>query len=217
MSKKFAQDELVTRSYKASFRAVDDSDKNGIIEGVPIVFDSATRMVDWFGDEYDEVISKGALDKADLRDVRLFVNHDMNKIALARSKNGNENSTMSFEITDEGLKIRAKLDVENNAEARALYSAIQRGDMDGMSFAFRVDSDTWSGLDDEIPVRTINSISIVHEVSVVNYPAYPQTSVTARSEGGSPQSPLAEARKKHSEETEIELERLRNTNIIRSV
>lgn len=217
MSRKYAQNELVTRSYRASFRTVADDTAKGVIEGLPIVFDSPTRMVDWFGDEYDEVISRGALDKADLKDVRLFVNHDMSKIALARSKNGNENSTMSFEITDEGLKIRAELDLDNNAEARALYSAIQRGDMDGMSFAFRVDGDTWTGLDDDIPLRTIDSISIVHEVSVVNYPAYPQTSVTARSEGGSPQSPLVEARKKHSEETEIELEKLRNTNIIRGV
>lgn len=217
MSKKFGDNELVSRSYLATFRAVQD--EKGVIEGTPIVFNKSTRIADWAG-EFIEIIEPTAMRNTDMKDVRLFVNHDTNKIALARSKNGNENSTMSFKIDNDGVHMRAVLDVDNNAEARALYSAIDRGDMDGMSFKFRIKDEEWRDIDKEIPTRVIKDISIVHEVSVVNFPAYPQTSVSARSEGGNPYSPLAEARRKYSEETAggaLEVERLKNLNIIRLI
>lgn len=222
MSKKFGNDELITRSYPATFRAVEDDTEKGIIEGTPIVFNQSTKIRDWAG-EFIERIEPTAMKNADMKDVRLFVNHDTNKIALARSKNGNENSTMSFDVDDVGVHMRAKLDVDNNAEARALYSAIQRGDMDGMSFMFRIDKETWSDLEKDVPTRTINSISIVHEVSVVNFPAYPQTSVSARSSEEAEFSPLVEARRKYAEETAVrqidavEVEKLKNNNIIKLI
>ena len=175
---KHKDEKLITRSYSVELRA--DTDDNGVIEGTPIVFGKKTRIKDWYG-EYDEVIDARALDNADLKDVRLFVNHDTDKITLARSKNNNPNSTMSFIVDETGMHITAKLDVENNVEARAVYSAIKRGDVDGMSFMFRVKDEEWQDIDAEIPTRIIRGISIVHEVSVVNYPAYPQTSVNARS------------------------------------
>lgn len=152
MAKKHEEEKLVVRSYNLELRA--DDAESGVIEGVPIVFNQRTRIIDWAG-EYDEIIDRGALDGADLKDVLLFVNHDMGKLALARSKNGNENSTMSFEVKDDGLHIKAKLDIENNAEARSLYSAIKRGDVSGMSFAFRVKDDLWSDIDKKIPTRTV--------------------------------------------------------------
>lgn len=223
MSKKYGNDELITRSYPATFRAVEDDDKKGVIEGTPIVFNQSTKIKDWAG-EFIERIEPNAMKNADMKDVRLFVNHDVNKIALARSKNGNENSTMSFSIDDEGVHMRAILDIDNNAEARALYSAIQRGDMDGMSFMFRIDKESWSDLDEgKIPTRTINSISIVHEVSVVNFPAYPQTSVSARSSEETEFSPLVEARRLYAEETAkrhidaVEVEKLKNHYMIKSL
>lgn len=198
--------ELITRSYNVELRA--DDEQKGVIEGVPIVFDKPTKIIDYVG-EYEEIISRHALDEANLKDVCLLVNHDLQKIPLARSKNGK--GTMSFSIEDDGLHIKAELDVENNTEARNLYSAISRGDITGMSFAFRVSDDTWANLDTDCPTRTINKISIVHEVSCVNYPAYPQTSVSARSGEETPYSPLKEIREQHSKE--IELEKARNKNI----
>lgn len=210
MAKKYSNDELVTRAYTASFDVL--SEEPGVIVGTPIVFNQRTRIVDWDG-EFNEIISPTALDEADMRDVRLFVNHDLGKIALARSKNGNENSTMSFSIGPDGVHMRAKLDIENNVDAKALYSAIQRGDVDGMSFGFRVRGCDWSDVNADVPTRTVTDISILHEVSVVNYPAYPQTSVSTRS--GEQFSPLKEIRG-HLEETKvIELEKLKNANIIK--
>lgn len=212
MPKKHEAEKLTLRSYSVEVRADDTSE--GVIEGVPIVFNQKTRIVDWAG-EYDEIIDRGALDGADLKDVLLFVNHDMNKIALARSKNGNENSTMSFDIKDDGLHMKATLDIENNTEARSLYSAIKRGDISGMSFAFRIKEDNWTDIDKKIPCRTVRKISVVHEVSVVNFPAYPQTSVNARSSEEAEYSPLVEAREKYAEETarsnqsQLEIEKLK--------
>lgn len=221
MTKKHSQNELVTRSYVAEFRASEKEDEYGTIEGTPIVFNQDTTLRDWAG-EFVERIVPEALKNTDMKDVRLFVNHDTNKIALARSKNGN--GTMSLTVDDKGVHMRARLDVDNNAEARALYSAVQRGDMDGMSFMFRIGGEKWDDLESERPIRTITDISIIHEVSVVNFPAYPQTSVSARSSEETDYSPLEEARRKHAEETVadvmkdmMEVERLKNINIMKMI
>lgn len=215
----FKINELVTRQYVASFLATESEEEGSIIEGTPIVFNQNTKLQDWAG-EYFERIDSHALDKADLTDIRLFVNHDTNKIALARTKNGN--GTMSFNIDNEGLHIKAILDTENNQEARSLYSAIKRGDMDGMSFMFRIKSQEWIDLDTDCPTRVIKEISIVHEVSVVNFPAYPQTFIDARDNSEETEySPLAEARKALSEETEkkenelLEIQKLKNKNLLK--
>lgn len=217
--KKYSDHQLVTRSFEATFRALDE--EVGVIEGTPIVFNQDTKLSSWDG-EYYERIDAHALDNANLDDVRLFINHDTGKIALARSKRGNANSTMSFSIDSEGLHIRAILDVENNQEARALYSAIKRGDMDGMSFMFRIKDYEWIGLDTDMPTFIIKQISIVHEVSVVNFPAYPQTSISARSKNEETSTSfLAEAKKAYAEEIarskeleikqqELELAKLKN-------
>lgn len=189
--------QLTTRCYNLEIRA--DENESGVIEGVPIVFDKETVIYDYCG-HYREVIEKDALKNTDMKDVRLFVNHDTDKLTLARSKNGK--GTMSFEVQEDGVHMRATLDIENNTEAKNLYSAIKRGDMDGMSFMFRVDKDEWEDLDSDLPLRKIKSISIIHEVSVVNFPAYNQTSVSARSSEETETSPLEEARKAQSEETE---------------
>ena len=217
--RKQSQNELVTRQYTATFRTVEDSENESIIEGIPIVFNQNTKLQDWAG-EYYERIDPHALDNADLKDIRLFINHDTNKIALARTKNGK--GTMSFNIDEEGLHIKAILDTENNQEARSLYSAIKRGDMDGMSFMFRIKSQEWLDLDTDCPTRVIKEISIVHEVSVVNFPAYPQTSIDARDNSEETEySPLAEARKALSEETDtrskelLEIEKMKNQNLLK--
>lgn len=214
---KFKNNELVTRAYTTEFRAVEGEDNVGVIEGTPIVFNQDTKLQSWDG-EYIERIDPHALDEADLKDVRLFINHNTDMITLARTKNGK--GTMSFNIDDQGMHIKANLDVENNQEARNLYSAIKRGDMDGMSFMFRIESQEWSHLDTDLPVRTIKKISIVHEVSVVNFPAYPQTSINARSKEETETSPLAEARKAYAEEiakknNELEIEKLKNENLLK--
>jgi HK97 family phage prohead protease len=167
--------DLLKRSYSFEIRA-DKNDENGtFILGRPIVFDSKTDL-----GYFDEIIDRGALDKTDLRDVRFLVNHDTSKIPLARSRNNNKNSTMQLMPDDDGMAIRVNLDIENNSEARALYSAVQRGDISGMSFMFGIDGEEWESLDSEHPTRHITSISNVIEVSAVTFPAYESTKISAR-------------------------------------
>ena len=170
---------LTKRNYNLEIRTEDTQEDKGIIEGRAIVFNSETLIRDLNGDFY-ETIEPQALDKTDFRDVLLFVNHDTQKIALARSKNGK--GTMSFQVKEDGLYFRAELDIKNNTEARSLYSAIKRGDMDGMSFMFRVKEDEWRNIESKNPKRVIKNISIVHELSVVNFPAYKDTQVSTRSD-----------------------------------
>lgn len=129
---------------------------------------------------YDEIIAAGALDGTDLKDVRFLVNHNTDMIPLARSRNNNENSTMQMSVDDKGMEIRVDLDTENNAEAKSLYSAVERGDLDGMSFMFSVDGDKWDDIESDHPTRTITKLGKVFEVSAVTFPAYEATSISAR-------------------------------------
>ena len=165
------------RAFSCELRAERDEKHGDHIIGVPIVYNAKTDIGGW----YEEMIAAGALDGADLRDVRFLVNHDTSMIPLARSRNNNENSTMQMTVEADGLHIRVDLDTEGNTESRSLYSAIKRGDITGMSFAFRVETDSWEDLDTEYPKRTITGISKVFEVSAVTWPAYDQTSLEARS------------------------------------
>ena len=168
--------ELERRSYNFEVRA-EEQDGIAILSGRPIVYNSRTD----FG-LFDEIIDPGALDGTDLSDVRFLVNHDISKIPLARSRHNNGNSTMQFRVDTEGLYIDwVRLDVANNAEARALYSAVQRGDITGMSFMFSIDGHRWEDEMSDHPTRHITKIGSVVEVSAVTFPAYESTEIYARS------------------------------------
>ena len=187
MNKQKKNDYFLQRGFTANFRAVGtDNDNAGhIVEGKAAVVEQETRIADIFG-EFIEVIRKGAFDETDFDDVRLLVNHDFNGIALARSRRNNKSdkpNTMQLFVDENGdVNIKADLDTENNEQARALYSAISRGDMDGMSFCFFVSEENqrWSKRDG-VDVREILKVDKVIEVSAVNFPAYGGTNINSRS------------------------------------
>ena len=194
MKKEFEQ-----RSYNFDISASMNEAEIGVITGRPIVYNSRTDL-----GFFDEVIEAGALDKADLKDVRFLVNHDISKIPLARSRNNNANSTMQLMPDDQGLAIRVNLDVKNNSDARNLYSAIERGDISGMSFMFRVDDEEWSELESEHPTRHVRKISDVVEVSAVTFPAYEDTSISVRNKEALDNAKLALDSAKRSKEKTLE-------------
>lgn len=189
------------RSYAFEIRAEQNEDEVGVITGRPIVYNSKTDL-----GYFDEVIEYGALNGADLKDVRFLVNHDISKIPLARSRNNNANSTMQLTPDDQGLAIRVNLDVKNNSEARNLYSAIERGDISGMSFMFRVDDEEWSELESEHPTRHVRKISDVVEVSAVTFPAYESTSISVRNKEALDNAKLALESAKRSQKQALESE-----------
>ena len=166
---------LEIRKFDFEIRANENEEHGSFLEGTPIVFNAKTNL-GW----YDEIIDSRALDDTDLKDVRFLINHNTDMVPLARSRNNNENSTMQLSVAENGMNIRVDLDTENNADAKALYSAVNRGDIDGMSFMFSVDKDNWDDIDSEHPTRTITGIKRVLEVSAVTFPAYSQTSLQAR-------------------------------------
>ena len=169
--------DMETRTFLGSVekRAKEDSNKI-TIAGMPIVFNAKTDIGGW----WEESIDPGAIDADTLKDVRLLVNHDFNGIPLARSRRNTSNSTMRLSIQIDGVAMEADLD-SKNPKALELDSAIERGDISGMSFAFRVDGDKWDDLDSDYPKRTITHIAEIFEVSAVTWPAYEQTSISSRS------------------------------------
>jgi HK97 family phage prohead protease len=138
---------------------------------MPIVFDQPTTVNDP-AEAYTEIVRSGALDGADLSDARLLYNHDLRRVPLARTP-----KTMQFIPDPAGLRMVATL--PDTEDARSVYTAVQRGDLSGMSFAFKVPKGG-DRYDPATKNREIFKIEKVYEVSVVPFPAYPQTSVEAR-------------------------------------
>ncbi|MEZ7173592.1 HK97 family phage prohead protease [Sporosarcina sp. OR05] len=164
----------VIRSFGFPDLRADDEEKQ--IEGHAAVFDEKTNI----GGFFYEIIERGAFDGTNFDDVLFSTNHDLQKIPLARSRRNNSNSTLQLQVDEKGLFVRAALDTEGNPSAKELFSAIKRGDMDGMSFIFYIKDQKWEDLDSEMPTRRIQKISRVIEVSAVNFPAYAGTDINAR-------------------------------------
>ena len=119
-----------------------------------------------------ERIAPGAFSKTlkETPDVRLLINHE--GLPMARTKNG----TMRLYEDEKGLFFEAEL--ANTQEARDLYTLVARGDVDQMSFAFRVIRQKYN---EDRSERLLTEVSLADgDVSIVTYPAYPTTSVEAR-------------------------------------
>ena len=185
------------RFLSLELRAEED-ERGAYIEGYPIVFNQETVV----GGYFRELIAPESVNESLLRDVALMIGHDFGMVPLAHSRRNTENSTMQLAIDEHGVKMRALLDVENNPKAKEAYSAIKRGDLSGMSFAFIVNKESWEDLDADLPLRRITGMSRIYEVSLVAFPAYEGTSVQAASEGDALESVLAslESARKQADE-----------------
>ena len=187
------------RNLTFEVRAEDNKEHGKHLTGLAIVYGQVIQF-GW----RREVVDEGAVDdKTDLTDVRFLIGHNTSMVPLARSRNNNENSTMQLKRVKEGLEIRVDLDTENNQDARTLYSAVQRGDITGMSFMFTVDKSSWEEEDSDNPLRRISHIDKVFEVSAVAFPAYDETSLQAAGQDLSPEGeddPLESALKRELQE-----------------
>jgi hypothetical protein len=159
------------RAEKTTTGILSDKKENLHLAGMPIVYEQPTVIKDPAG-SFTEIIKRGALDDADISDTRLLYNHDLNKVPLARTP-----KTMILTKGPAGLEMAAML--PDTEEARAVHTAVDRGDLNGMSFAFVVPpgGDKW---DMRTKTREIFKIKKILEISVVPFPAYPQSSVEAR-------------------------------------
>ena len=196
------------RFLSLEIRAEQDEEKGAYIEGYPIVFNQETNV----GGFFREVIDPESVNETLLRDVALMIGHDFGMVPLAHSRRNNENSTMHLTIDEHGVRMRALLDVDGNPKAREAYSAIKRGDLSGMSFAFVVNKESWEDLDTDLPLRRITGMEAIYEVSLVAFPQYSGTSVQAASEGDALESvkaSLESARQQLEEERAAEAEQER--------
>lgn len=165
--------DFIKRNYPAEFRAQEQS---GLIEGLPIVFDTPTDIGGWF----QETIVKGAISEDVLKDVRFFWNHNIDEKAIARSvipidKLGG----MELKITDKGVNMLMNPN-RKRTDANDLCLAIEDGVINAMSFMFGVAEERWEDENTDYPKRFITRIDPVIEVSAVNFPAYATTDIHAR-------------------------------------
>lgn len=155
--------------------AKEEGEKNEmVIEGYAAVFDSETLIGDKEWGFYEKIDRK-AFDGANMKDVPLKYNHSDNVPILARTRN----KSLELTVDEKGLFIRAKLiDTQDN---RDMYKRIKEGLIDKMSFAFttRTEGEEWEK--GEPPHRTIKQFDRIFDVSVVDMPAYDDTSIYARS------------------------------------
>lgn len=140
------------------FRAVGEG--NTLI-GYAAIFDSPSEPLPWI-----EYVRRGAFTKTinDGADVRLLIDHE--GVPLARSKSG----TLSLMEDDRGLRVEAELD-PTNPDAARIMSAMRRGDISQMSFAFRTIKDSWNM---DRTSRELREVQLF-DVSVVTFPAYEAT------------------------------------------
>ena len=140
-----------------------------VLEGYALVFNEDTLI----GDEengFIECIDRNALKEANMTDVPMKYNHNDSHLIIARTRN----KSLQLTVDDKGLKVRAELiDTESNKD---IYKMVRAGLLDKMSFAFTVSSQKIDRSGD-IPKRTITGIDRLYDVSVVDLPAYDQTSI----------------------------------------
>ena len=157
------------RQYRAfEFDVVDEENK--IVEGRAVVFEQPTVLFEIDGIKYYEVIDRNAFNNANMKDVVFVENHEGTPGARTR------NNTLQLEIRDDGLYSRA--DLSKSSKGPSIYSDIKNGIYDRMSFSFTVRKDSY---DKATRTRKILEIDRLFDVSVVTFPAYEQTSISARS------------------------------------
>jgi uncharacterized protein len=160
---------------KVEYRA-GEGDVMGEVFGYALKWDVEYDM-GW----YTERIAKGALDNADLSDVRVLDNHESH-LVLGRTKSG----TATIGKDETGLWYRATL--PNSPNGQNMRESLIRGDIDASSWGFRIRADEtgrrtgdkWEKRDGR-EIRTITDISVVFDTSPVTFPANPDTSAAKRS------------------------------------
>lgn len=163
--------------------------------GYAAIFDSPSEPLPW-----TEFVKRGAFRKTikDGADVRLLIDHE--GVPLARSRSG----TLLLEEDEVGLRIEAQLD-ESNPDAAKIMSALRRGDISQMSFAFETVKDSWST---DKRTRELREVKLF-DVSVVTYPAYEQTVAELRSRTSTQADTVLPATARNLRKRQIELLQMR--------
>lgn len=158
------------RSMRTKFQTRAEGDAPPQLSGYFVVFDQPY----YIDDRMEEVVKPGAFDDADMDDVRALVDH-LSHLVLGRTTA----NTLTFSIDDTGLFAAVDIN-EHDVDAMNLHARTQRGDVDQASFGFDESDVRYVDLPDGRVRREIHGISKLWEISVCTFPAYEQTSVSAR-------------------------------------
>ena len=160
------------------YRAVQDfslapregEEKTYRVRGTAVVFDTPTCLYEIDGVKYFEIIDRHAFDECDMTDVIFNYNHGGKVVARLR------NQTLRLSIGDNGLDMEA--DLSGTTAGRELWDEIDGGYVDKMSFSFSVRA---SEYDAATHTRRITKVRRLYDVAAVDFPAYDETSISARS------------------------------------
>jgi len=163
---------LELRTYQFNELRVTRGETGNQVEGYASVYD---QWSDDLGGFVERVVG-GAFDSilATDPDTRALQNHDPNRVLGRTSSN-----TLRMFADSNGLHV--DITPPNTTYANDLLVVMERGDVDQMSFAFLAEQDEWRMNDNGVIERDLLSFKTLGDVSVVTFPAYPQTSVQIRS------------------------------------
>lgn len=154
----------------SEFRFNDEGEKPKF-EGYAAVFNRWSEDLGGFRERIKPSAFRDAIKRSD---VRALFNHDANYV-LGRSTSG------TLELKEDKRGLHISNDPPDTQWAKDLMTSVNRGDISQMSFGFTVGEDEWNEDKDGMVSRTINKIDHLFDISVVTYPAYPDTSVALRS------------------------------------
>lgn len=165
------------------------ADGKRTLVGYAAIWNSDTTI----GDYFIERIAPGAFSKAIRGDILALYDHDMGRV-LGRTK------SKTLRLAEDAKGLAVEIDVPDTSDGNDLWTLVERGDVSGMSFAFRATKQEWDDTG-EIPHRTIIEAEL-YEVTATASPAYPDTTLAQRSL----ESARAEA------EADLEAERRKRDN-----
>lgn len=186
------------RSVKFETR-VEEKQEGGkklVLRGYPILFNTETKIYDWWYGEIRETILPTALEGTDLTDVYLITGHNIEPDKVL----GRAGKNMRLEVDETGLFFEAEL--PNTQLARDIYNLIESGLVDGMSFGFRCSDE----INESTLTRTITHIDELFEITITPFPAYKEASVIVQNERKLEEQKLEEEKKKEQEELEKQAE-----------
>ncbi len=176
MEKKITTNDIEMRCTLSDVRIEqrDDSAAGRTISGYAAKFEAWSEPVmGWFREQ----IARDAFVDCDMSDVVMCYNHNAESI-LARTSSG----TLTLSTDDVGL--RFSFAAPNTTLGNDMVELVRRGDIAKCSFKFTVDADEWRYADKdnglEYDERTVRHISKLYDVSLVVYPAYPDTEASLR-------------------------------------
>ena len=180
---------------------VDEKQEGGkklVLRGYPILFNTETKIFDFWYGEIRETILPTALEGTNLNDVYLVGGHQVTpEKVLARN-----NINMRMEVDETGLFFEAEL--PNTQYARDIYNLVESGLVDGMSFGFTCSDE----VNQATGIRTITHIDELFEITITPFPAYKEASVIAQRQKSDNEQKKADEEKAKAEQERAEKERL---------